>query len=279
MPTVDLPQGTLDYVDVGEGPTLLFVHGVLVDRQIWLPAIELLKARFRCIAPTWPIGSHRIAMKPDADLTMRGQARLVQDFAAALGLEDVTLVGNDTGGAVCQLVVAENPPRIRKLVLTDCDAFEVFPPAGFGHLMWAPKIPGVPALTFALLRNFRGLLRWRWAYGALTYKALDDALLWSWIEPSATDPAIRRDLLKLLDGAGPAVTLDVAERLGAFDGPALLVWSRDDWFFPFSLAERLAEKLRRAEIRVVEKAGLLLPLDAPEALAATIVVFHGTDRA
>ncbi|MFN7134970.1 MAG: alpha/beta fold hydrolase [Myxococcales bacterium] len=278
MKRIALRQGTLEYVDVGEGPTLLFVHGVLVDHQIWSDVVERLSGSFRCIAPRFPSGCHHVPMNADADLSVRGHARLVADLLDALDVRDVTLVGNDTGGAVCQLVVAEAPPRVARLVLTDCDSFEVFPPRGFGHLVWGAKIPGLPKLLFSAMRRLPPLARLRWAYGALTFRRLDPTLLRGWIEPVAQSPEIRRDLLKLLEDAGPAITLEVAERLHRFPGRVLLLWSRDDRFFPLSLGQRLAPKFRDARLDVIDRAGLLVPLDRPDAVASGIAAFVLEDR-
>ena len=275
MKTIALPQGTLEYVEVGEGPVLVFVHGVLVDHRIWLGVIERLSRRFRCIAPNFPVGSHRVPMQPDADLSLPGQARVVAGLLEALDLREVTLVANDTGGAVCQLLVAEAPPRVSALVLTNCDAFEVFPPKGFGFLLWGPRIPGLTPLAFTLLQRFPALRRLPISYGALTHRRLEDSLLAGWVEPAATSAEIRRDLLKLLEGARPQLTLDVAERLDRFPGRTLLLWSRDDRFFPLSLGQRLAPKFRNAQLEVLSGGGLLVPLDIPEAVAAGIERFLG----
>ena len=129
-----LPQGTIRYRERGNGEPIVFVHGLLVNGDLWRKVVPTLAKDFRCITPDWPLGSHEVPMNPDADLTPTGLAKLVADFLAALELENVTLVGNDTGGALSQIVVTEHPERIARLVLTPCDAFEVFPPRLFKYL-------------------------------------------------------------------------------------------------------------------------------------------------
>lgn len=119
MKSVELPQGRIEYEDVGSGPTLVFVHGVLVDHRIWSGVVEQLSDRFRCVTPRLPVGAHRVPMRAGADLSLPGQAAIVRGLLDALDLDHVTLVGNDTGGAVCQLVVAAAPPRVSRLVLTN----------------------------------------------------------------------------------------------------------------------------------------------------------------
>jgi pimeloyl-ACP methyl ester carboxylesterase len=147
MKQITVPQGTLRYVDQGSGPPVVFVHGLFVDHELWLPVIEKLSRTHRCIAPDLPLGSHTLPMHRDADLSPAGMARLVADFLAALDLKDVTLVGNDSGGAISQLTVADHPARISRLVLTNCDALEVFPPKGFEYMGWLPRIPGAMYLV------------------------------------------------------------------------------------------------------------------------------------
>src|SRR5688572_13474022 len=100
---IRLAQGTIRYRDVGEGPVLVFVHGLLVSGSLWRKVTPLLAGRFRCIAPDWPLGAHEVALDDGADLSPAGVAQLIADFLEALDLRDVTLVGNDSGGALCQL--------------------------------------------------------------------------------------------------------------------------------------------------------------------------------
>src|SRR5437773_12372991 len=119
---VSLASGTIRYRERGSGEPIVFVHGLLVNGDLWRNVVPELSKDFRCITPDWPLGSHELPMSPDADLSPPGVAKIVADFIAALELEDVTLVGNDTGGAVCQLVVTEYPDHIARLVLTSCDA-------------------------------------------------------------------------------------------------------------------------------------------------------------
>ena len=125
---VRLPQGTIRYREAGSGPPIVFVHGYLVDGRLWDGVVDALSNRFRCIAPNWPMGAHTVAMNPDVDLSPPGVATIIEDFLVALDLDDVTLVGNDSGGAMCQVLVARRPARVGRLVLTNCDTHENFPP-------------------------------------------------------------------------------------------------------------------------------------------------------
>src|SRR5215204_4769094 len=194
--TVTLPQGTIHYRESGEGPPIVFVHGLLVDGRLWRKVTPLLEDNFRCIVPELPLGSHPQPMNPDADLSPPGLARIVAGFLEALDLEDVTLVGNDTGGAISQITAANHPQRIGRLVLTNCDAFENFLPPAFRPLQWAARVPGL--LTVALQGMRFDLLRRRspMAFGWLIKHDLRGAPLEEWMRPFLSSREIRRDTVK-----------------------------------------------------------------------------------
>src|SRR5438128_4150737 len=136
------PAGVIRSHDVGDGPPIVFVHAVLLNGAVWRKVVPLLADRFRCLVPDWPMGGHAVPMDADADLSPPGLARVIVEFLDGLGIERATLVGNDTGGALCQLVAAEHPERVDRLVLTTCDAYDNFPPRRFRYLQWAARVPG-----------------------------------------------------------------------------------------------------------------------------------------
>ena len=195
MPEITLPQGTIHYRDTGEGPPVVFLHGLLVDGELWRKVTPLLQGDARCIAPDLPLGSHRTAMNADADLTPASVARLVGDFLAALDLEDVTLVGNDTGGAISQLVALDHGERVGRLVLTNCDCFEVFPPKEFVPMVKAARVPGA---LFAAVQPMRSAKARRTplAYGRLAHE-LPDEVTAAWVKPFLEDADVRRDAAAL----------------------------------------------------------------------------------
>ena len=143
MPIVDLPQGPVHYTEQGDGRPVVCVHGYLMGEELFAPLAErLARSGLRCITPTWPLGAHRTPMAADADLSPAALARLIADFRAALDLHDVVLLGNDTGGALCEVLAAQRPDRMGALVLTNCDAFDNFPRASSSS--WSPP-PECPA--------------------------------------------------------------------------------------------------------------------------------------
>jgi pimeloyl-ACP methyl ester carboxylesterase len=265
--TIRLDQGPVRYRRIGAGDPIVFVHGLLVDGRLWNGVAERLATRFDCIVPDWPMGSHVMPMRESADLSPPGQAQLVADLIGALGLDRATVVGNDTGGAVAQIVAAHHPERVARLVLTNCDTFEHFPPFPFSLM---PPVARLPGGMTALSAPFRlGPVR-RATYGLLVERPLDPALVDSWLEPSLRDRAILRDARKLVAGAHNRQTLDAAERLRGFDRPALLAWGMEDRFFKLDHARRLATVIGAAPVVEIDGGRTFVPLDRPDAVAAAI---------
>jgi pimeloyl-ACP methyl ester carboxylesterase len=268
---VELRQGRIAYRDAGTGAPLVFVHGFLANSLLWREVIAELGADFRCIAPDWPLGSHRFPMRPGADLSPTGLAEIVVRFMDAIDLERATLVGNDTGGAVVQLVATKYPERVDRLVLTNCDAFDNFPPRLFAYLRWAAFVPG----GFGALAQSMRLNRVRTlpiAYGWLM-KEPDPDLLESWVRPGIGDPGVRRDASKVIRDVTPRYTLQAARDLASFDKPVLLAWARDDKFFPAEHARRLADILPNARLEWIEDSRAFVPQDQPVRLANLVREF------
>ena len=269
MPQIELSQGTIHYRDEGEGPPIVLIHGLLVNGRVWERLVPLLSPSSRVIVPDLPLGSHPEPMKPSADLSPTGLAALIAELIEGLALEDVTLVGNDTGGALCQLTVTGHDQRIGRLVLTNCDAFEHFPPAPFDALVKVMRrVPGAVAMLAAGGR-VPAVRRRAMSMAPLTLDPVPDELLEAWISP-LRDRGIRRDLLKVLHGISPALTLQAAEKLPAFARPVRIGWGTEDSFFPFEDAERLAALFDDARLERIERARAFVQMDAPDRLAALI---------
>ena len=273
LAVADLPQGRLRYRAVGPAvssrPPVVFAHGLLVDGRLWQSVADRLAAQgIRSYAPTLPLGAHQTPMNPGADLSPAGIAALVRDFLAALDLSDVVLVGNDTGGAICQIMLGGDTSRIGAAVLTNCDAFGTFPPRAFAPLFYALRHPGlvaslVPGLRRKVMRH--GPL----AYGLLSSNRLDPRLTLDWIQPLA-GKAIRRDLAKLARGVHPRVLLDAASRFGQFTGPVRVLWGEADPFFRTELGRRLSEAFPGGSLATVPGGRTFLPLDHPGEVAREI---------
>jgi pimeloyl-ACP methyl ester carboxylesterase len=269
---VDLPAGTIRYREAGEGRPVVFVHGYLVDGRLWDGVVDALADRFRCLAPDWPLGAHRLAMKPSADLSPPGIAATIASFLEALDLEDVTIVGNDSGGAMSQLLVTRRPERIGRLVLTNCDTHENFPPGIFKAMPPIAKLPGGMAVLSA---PFRIGAFGRAAFRPFAKTRIPDELIASWMEPGLHDAGVKHDLQKVTAGMNKRYTLEAAERLRGSELPLLCAWAPGDRLFPISYAKRLADAMPNARIVEIPDAGTFVPLDQPRRLAEEIAAFAG----
>ena len=273
MHTVDLPHGTVRYraagPEVSGSPPVVFVHAFLVDGSIWSHVAHRLADReIRSYAPDWPLGAHRTPLRPDADQSPRGIARQILAFLEALDLDDVTLVGNDTGGALIQFVLDTDPSRIGRVVLTNCDAFDTFPPFPFNAIfaLLSGKLRMKANLMPMRMRAFRHSPL---GFGLLANE-FDAAQTRSWVEPAITDEGIRTDAVRFLQAADPKDLLDVSTRLEAYDGPVRLVWGMADRAFKPDLGRRLQRAFRDAEFVEVPRAKTFVQLDAPDVLADQI---------
>jgi pimeloyl-ACP methyl ester carboxylesterase len=267
---VRLAAGTIAYRDEGEGPPLLFVHGLFANSALWSKVVPLLTDRYRCITPDWPLGSHSIPL--GGDLSPSSVAEMIGEFIQVLGLEDVTLVGNDTGGALVQLLVGS--PRVGRIVLVSCEAFDNLPPGLTGRtLAMVSKLsPGLLGVFMQQLR-LKAVRRLPITFGWLTKRG--DAAAAGWMLPLLRQAEIRRDAVRVLRAAfaDRSLLVKAAERLPAFDRPALVVWAAEDRVMPPAHGRRLAELLPRGRYVEVDDAYTLIPLDQPLRLGQLIKEF------
>ncbi|MEV1173834.1 alpha/beta hydrolase [Nonomuraea sp. NPDC049784] len=274
MKEIELSGGTIAYEDTGDGPVLVLLHGLMMDASLWDEPIADLSLDHRCVAPTLPLGAHRHAMRPDADLSLPGIARLVAEFLDRLDLRDVTLVGNDTGGALVQLLMADGNARVGRVVLVSCDAFDNFPPGLTGKtLVLTGKLPPWMFGLFMRQMRLRVLRRLPITFGWLTKRG--DAATARWTKPVMRQPEIRRDAVRILRAAAAdtSLLLAAAERLPVFDDPALVVWASEDRVMPPEHGRRLAGLLPQGRLVEVEDSYTLIPLDQPSRLARIIREF------
>lgn len=281
MASIELPHGIVSYRVAGPAdsavPPVVFVHPFLMDGSLWSGVAELLAARgIRSYAPDLPLGAHRTPVKPETDQSPRGIAKQLLAFIEAHDLRDITLVGGDTGGALCQFLIDTDASRVGRLVLTNCDAFDTFPPFPFNVVFFLLK---------GEIRMKANLQPMRWrafrhsplGLGLLANK-LDPAQTRAWIEPGLTNKAIRTDAVKFLRAAKPKDLLDVSTRLSSFDGPVTIVWGAADRAFTTKLGRRLQQAFGHAQFVEVPKAKTLISLDAPEELAAAIAGISASRR-
>ncbi len=269
---VSLPAGTVRYREAGQGKPVVFVHGYLVDGRLWDGVVDSLSDRYRCLAPDWPIAAHQLAMNPDADLSPYGIAALIASFLEALDLSDVTIVGNDSGGAMSQVLVTRHPDRIGRLVLTNCDSYENFPPGIFKAMPPIAKLPGGMAILAA---PFRIGAFGRAAFKPFSKKPIPAELVASWMEPVMNNPGVRHDAKKVTVGMNKRYTLEAAAKLRTSELPVLLAWAPEDRLFKLESAKRLAAEIPNARLVEIADSSTFVPLDQPQRLADEIAAFAG----
>jgi pimeloyl-ACP methyl ester carboxylesterase len=273
---ISLDSGAIRYRERGSGEPIVFVHGLLVNGGLWRKVVPLLSKDFRCITPDWPLGSHELPMPASADLSPPGLARLIAEFTSAVGVEGATLVGNDTGGGLCQIAVANHPERFGRLVLTPCDAYDNFPPTLFRMIvlgvLGTARVPGLRrALTLSARVSF--LRNSPLAFGWLCKHGIDRTAAESYLRPVVSNRDVRRDLAKVIKGIRPEHTVDAARRLGNFNRPVLITWTKEKDFFPVEHGERLARDFPNARLEWVEDSYTFVPEDQPQRLAELTAAF------
>lgn len=273
MAEVELSAGMIECKDTGgSGPIVVLLHGLAMNGTVWRHMVRDLRDSHRCVVPTLPLGSHRHPMRPDADLSMPGHARIVAELMDRLDLREVTLVGNDWG--VAQLVaVGDAGGRIARLVLTSQEAFDNFPPGLPGRmLVLAARLPGG-------LNAFLQPMRLRWfrntslAYGSLAKRPVPHEVTDAWLRPLLTQREIRRDLTKYLRSTRKGEMIEAAERLRSFERPALVAWAAEDRLMPVDHGRRLADLLPRGQLVEIPDSYTLIPEDQPAELARVIRQF------
>lgn len=276
MPTMErhlaqLDRGPIEYVDTGgAGRPVVLLHGALMDDGLWHDVIDRLPRELRCVVPVLPMGAHAEPMPSDADLSPTGIADLVADLLLHLDLPGPVVVGNDTGGAIAQLLVAAHPDLADGIVLVSCDAFDNFPPGLPGRVMsLANALPGGLRLAMASLR-WPALRRLPVTFGWMTRRPIDDRLFTRWLDAFAANPGVRRDSRRMMTAVDRAQLVRAADALGRFRGAALVVWAADDKVMPRHHADRLVAALPDARLELVADSYTLVPLDQPEALAGII---------
>jgi pimeloyl-ACP methyl ester carboxylesterase len=271
---VRLSAGTVRYRERGEGRPIVFAHGFLTNADLWRNVVPPLADGWRCITPDWPLGSHTVAMEPDADLTPHGIARLIAEFLAALDLRDVVLVGNDTGGALAQMVVTRHPERVGALVLTPCDAFRNWPAWWSKPLRPIGYAPEVMRLAGLALRS-RRVQRLPLVYGWVVKRHPPPEVMRGWIEPGLRDAGVRRDFGKGFRSTRVRQTLEAAALLPQFGRPALVVWQTEKAvIYPLRHGRRLASLLG-ARLELVDDSYVYVPEDQPDRLAELMTDFLG----
>ncbi|MCB9585251.1 MAG: alpha/beta hydrolase [Polyangiaceae bacterium] len=275
---VRLSDGELEYLDEGSGPAVVLVHPFLTDTRHYRKLVPLLSQNHRVIVPLLQLGAHRVPLPESSSNTPLDLARRVAELIRELRLGPVTLLGNDSGGAISQMVAAHHRDVVARLVLANCDAYEVFPPKEFAYLGVVGRSQALLRLTSWLLQRSKALRHGPLTFGRLSQDRIPDALVKSYCEP-LSDPKIARDTAKLCGAFSPRQTLEAARILAAKPLPLRLVWGTADPFFSVQLAERLQRDVQGAVLVRLPQAMAFVPEDDPQALADAVRAIEATDAA
>jgi len=238
--SVETPSGRISYAEAGAGPVALFVHGVLLNKHLWRRQLAGLSDIRRCIAvDLLAHGDTEIA--PDQDVSVAANATMLKQMLDALAIDQVDLIGNDSGGGIAQIFAALNPGRVRTLTLTDCDTHDNWPPEAFRPFLDMAAAGGLTDTLNALLSD-KALYRSPGALGPAYERPenVSDADVETYLRPLVRTQQRTRDLQRFLAAFDPRHTLAVEPQLRQLMAPTLIVWGTDDVYFPVKWAHWLA---------------------------------------
>ena len=262
--------GEVAYVDRGEGPAALFIHGVFLNSYLWRHVVAALEGERRCIA--LDLLSHGDSPVPaDQDISFRAQAEMLEAFCEALGLDQVDLVANDSGGAMAQIFAVRHPERLRSLTLTNCDVHDNYPPAALKGTREAAEA-GVFSSRWETFRDEVGRFRAGFAPALENVDKISDETLSAYLGPLFASEDRARNLERWLRASGDnSQTTEIEPQLRQLQTPTLIVWGTDDVFFPLKWAHWLKEAIPGARNLVeLQGARLFFPEERPEALVEAL---------
>jgi pimeloyl-ACP methyl ester carboxylesterase len=273
---VDTPSGRIAYVEQGSGPVALFVHGVFLNGFLWRHVMAGVADDRRCIALDL-MGMGHTEVTPTQDLSFPAQARMINEFLEALGIERVDLVANDSGGGIAQIFAANHPRRIRSLTLTNCDTHDHWPPPKAQPFVDAARDGSLPEVLQHYVQD-PGAARSATGAGIGTAYAdpskVSDETIRTYLEPLVATAQRRADVNRFWTVMCNSQTSSIEPQLKHLRAPTLLVWALDDIFFPIGDAHWLRKTIPGVKALVeVPSERLFFPEERPEALIAPMKRF------
>ena len=248
--SVQTASGRISYTEQGAGPVALFVHGVLLNGHLWPHQLAQLSDIRRCIAvDLLAHGDTEIA--PDQDVSVTANANMLEEFLDALNIEQVDLVGNDSGGGIAQIFAALHPQRVRSLTLTNCDTHDNWPPEAFKPFLAMAAAGGLRGALDAMLAD-KSIYRSPQALGPAYEhpERLADDSIERYLRPLVRTEQRTRDLQRFLAAFDNAHTVKLESRLKALKAPTLIVWGTDDVYFDVKWSHWLADTIPGTRKRV-----------------------------
>lgn len=272
--SVTLDDAEITYTDTGSGPAIVFVHGAYVTGALWDDVITLLASSHRCIAPTWPFGAQPEPVGAHVNLSVSASGRRLVKLLEALDLSAVTLVANDTGGGIALSALADSTldwHRVSRLVLTNCDSFEHFPPRAFAPIVRLCAIN--QRLGAAVLRGLATRPGRAFFASAVTRNGIDASRHAAIFGGFATSGEVRREAVRFTADLQPKYTIAATTAIKNWTRPVLMAWGTRDKMFPLSHAQRLAGAFPHGDVCPIEDSSTYVMLDQPGETARAISTF------
>jgi pimeloyl-ACP methyl ester carboxylesterase len=261
----------ISYADTGDGKPVVFVPGVYVTGSLWGDVVDALAGRVRSVVPTWPLGAHE-PVPEDCDLSAASATRRIVGLLDALDLREVTMVANDTGGGLVLAALGDRTldlSRIGRLVLTNCDSYEHFPPRRLKPLVWLCR--AAPWAGRGALRGLASGFGQRFFLSQVTRRTVTADRQRELFGAFATDSSTRRQAAAFTATLDPALTLRSVDAIRRFTRPVTLVWGARDPLFPLDHGRRLARAFPNSRLVEVGDSSTYVMLDAPDEVAAAIL--------
>ena len=255
--------GEISYLDLGAGPTALFVHGIATNAYLWRHVMDALSGQRRCIAIDLPLHGQS-PVTAEQDLSLAALAAGLDDFCEVLGLTGIDLVANDTGGAIAQIFAARHPQRLATLTLTNCDTVDNLPPEAFKPMVELAAAGNLAPSAVSMFANLEASAQISFASGYEHLDRIDRDVIRSYLQPCFGTIERARQFQRLL------VSLDVGDlqavmpQLGELTVPTLVVWGTGDAFFDVSWAYWLRDTIPgTTRVVTVDGARLFFPEERP----------------
>jgi len=245
--SIETPSGRISYAEAGSGPVALFVHGVVLNKHLWRHQLSGLSDIRRCIAVDL-LAHGDTEIGPNQDVSVTANANMLREALDALGIDQVDLVGNDSGGGIAQIFAALNPNRVRSLTLTNCDTHDNWPPEAFKPFVEMVAAGGLSKMLNAMLAD-KSIYR---SLGALgpgyeRPETATDEDIEIYLRPHLHSEQRTRDLERFVGAFDHKHTLAIEPQLRRLKAPTLIVWGTDDVYFPVKWAHWLAEAIPGAK--------------------------------
>jgi pimeloyl-ACP methyl ester carboxylesterase len=264
--SIETASGRISYAEEGTGPVALFVHGVLLNKHLWRYQLAGLSDIRRCIAVDL-LAHGDTVIKPDQDVSVTANAAMLREVLDALKIDQVDLVGNDSGGGIAQIFAALHPDRIRTLTLTNCDTHDNWPPEAFKPFVEMTLAGGLRDTLNAMLAD-KAIYRSPQALGPAYERPenVTDEDIETYLRPLVRSDQRTHDVQRFVAAFDHHHTVAIEPRLRQLRAPTLIVWGTDDIYFPVKWAHWLAEAIPGAKPPVeLEGARIFFPEERAEA--------------